>query len=422
MRILIVSPHFPPWNSVAALRVHAFARAWADAGEKVSVLTSVKPPDQAVRPMDVSGLDVHEVAYSVPGVLRRVRESSRDSGPAGAPSRRKSLLARLRERTGVFSSVRMPDLTDWWVGPALARGKSLGAYDVVFSSAGPYTAHLVARGLRRARVAPRWAAEFRDLWTDNHIYTGLFPFTLRERSLDRAVRREADLLVTVSEPLAGRLRAAGARNVLVACNGFVAGEFGALDAAPAFADDGLKRVVYTGKLYHRGQDPRPLLRALRLLNDPHLRLTVAGPDSLAWRALGAETGAGDWLEIVGEVERRTALRMQRDADALAIFEWIDPHAGVLTGKVFEYLASGPPILVVGGPSDGSIAELVVSTGRGEAIGSDPEPIAARLASVLRSPRAAARGAERDPRVAVYERSAQARKVLDAMRGLASCGA
>ena len=44
-----------------------------------------------------------------------------------------------------------------------------------------------------------------------------------------------------------------------------------------------------------------------------------------------------------------------------------PNAkGILTGKVFEYMASGRPILAVG-PKDGDIAEIFSGTNSGEVI-------------------------------------------------------
>ncbi len=414
MRILIVSPHFPPWNSVAALRVHAFAKAWAAAGEAVEILTSVKQPDQAVRPLDVSALTVHEVPFEVPRLLRRLRGSHRPAAATvGRPSGGAGVLSRIKDRTGVFSSVRMPDLTDWWVEPAVRVGRALGTFDVIFSSSGPYTAHLAARKLRALGTAGRWVAEYRDLWTQNHLYSGLFPFTIRERLLDLAVQREADLLVTVSRPLADLLERSSGKHALVAYNGFVRSDMEGLDPTPAFEKDGLRRIVYTGKLYPQGQDPRPLLRALG--STERVCLTIAGPDSAFWDTLARELGVRDRVEIRAEIARTEALRMQRDADALAIFEWTDPKAGVLTGKLFEFLAAGPPILVVGGPSDGSIASVVHQTGRGEALGSEPERIAQSLRRILGTPRAGF--SLESPALRRFERSEQAALVLGAIREL-----
>jgi len=59
------------------------------------------------------------------------------------------------------------------------------------------------------------------------------------------------------------------------------------------------------------------------------------------------------------------LRLQRDSEALLL---LVPDAGgrgkgVLSGKVFEYIAAGRPILAVV-PPDGAAAELIRETGSG----------------------------------------------------------
>src|SRR5262249_9515200 len=146
-----------------------------------------------------------------------------DSPGPGGPGTRPLLLAPLRylkSRTGVFSAVRQPDLTDGWVRPAIEWARRHGPWEVVISSGGPPSAHLAALGIKYAGRARKWVADFRDLWTDNHIYAGLFPFTLGERRRERRVLVAADRLVTVSPGLADRLRAKSGKPVNVVYNGY----------------------------------------------------------------------------------------------------------------------------------------------------------------------------------------------------------
>ena len=76
-------------------------------------------------------------------------------------------------------------------------------------------------------------------------------------------------------------------------------------------------------------------------------------------------GLADRVELIDHVPRRESLRLQRDSDALLL---LIPEAGgrgrgVLSGKVFEYLAAERPVLAVV-PPDGAAAELVRDTGAG----------------------------------------------------------
>ena len=83
MRILVVSPYFPPRNAIGALRVHSFARSWAAAGDDVTVLTTAKRPHQREHEMPSEGFEVVEVDYPVRPMLERLRRSV-DSLAAGS--------------------------------------------------------------------------------------------------------------------------------------------------------------------------------------------------------------------------------------------------------------------------------------------------------------------------------------------------
>ena len=82
-------------------------------------------------------------------------------------------------------------------------------------------------------------------------------------------------------------------------------------------------------------------------------------------------GLADRVELIDYVPRRESLRLQRDSDALLL---LIPEAGgrgrgVLSGKVFEYLAAERPVLAVvpdgrrGGPSSSATPARASSPGR-----------------------------------------------------------
>lgn len=377
-RMLIVSPYFPPQAAVAALRTHSFAMALRDAGWSVSVLTTAKRDDQVGPARSFAGIRVAEIDYDVPAMLEWLRFREKTAAPLHDPTvtKRSPLrrcldgLRRLRVRSGVFCSTRMPDLTDWWIPAAIEWAMDQEPWTVVLSSSGPYTAHLVAMELRRRGRVGGWIADFRDLWTQSHATTGLFPFTLRERSMERQVIAAADRVMTVSGGLAERLSATSPEPAAVVYNGFDESDLVTISAEPVFPDDGLIRLVYTGSLYTSGQDPTPLLRALTRLRREapevaeRLRIVSAGWSVDEWKRAGEIEGVLDLVEAHPSVTRADSLRMQRDADALLIFEWDRPQEGILTAKLFEYLFAAAPILALNGDADDPIASIVEAAGRG----------------------------------------------------------
>jgi glycosyltransferase involved in cell wall biosynthesis len=78
-----------------------------------------------------------------------------------------------------------------------------------------------------------------------------------------------------------------------------------------------------------------------------------------------QLGLADRLQLIAYAPRRQALELQRDSEALLL---LIPEAGgrgrgVVSGKVFEYLAARRPVLAVV-PTDGAAAELIRETGAG----------------------------------------------------------
>ena len=428
MRVLLVSPCFPPQDNIASLRACAFARHWSDAGEEVAVLTTAK--DEA--PAGSLGTDdqysVAEISYDVPLIFRALRRREHQAGKVIAQNTgsiavaegKPGPLRRLRDRTGVFSAVRMPDLTDGWVKPAIAWCRKQPPWDVVISSSGPYTAHLVGLELERLGLARCWVTDFRDLWVNNHLYRGLFPFTLRERVLQRRCLAQTDLVTTVSEELAETLRSQTRANVEVVYNGFDPEEAESLPQSRIFPDDGNVRLVYTGTLYRDGQNPAPLLEAMRTLRQDNpdlagrLRLVVVGRGYEYWANLARQYEVAELVEAREAVERPEALRMQRDADALVLVDWNDPKAGVLTGKLFEYLSVRAPILVVGGSAESAMARMVGKVGRGFHLGIDVQRIIDALTSLLTAPQLLHTEPNHE-RIASFTRRSQSLRLLEMIR-------
>jgi glycosyltransferase involved in cell wall biosynthesis len=75
---------------------------------------------------------------------------------------------------------------------------------------------------------------------------------------------------------------------------------------------------------------------------PRVRLVLAGRRSAEDDALLA--GGGELVRHLGMLDRPAALALQRAADALLLLTGLNPSEA--TGKLFEYLAAGRPILAV----------------------------------------------------------------------------
>jgi len=413
LRILIIAHAFPPMNSIASHRPHSWAREWRDLGHEIHVLTPMKHGFDGTMDLqrDLAGIQVHEVPYlrraGAPGPIPGLAEH----GHVARWERLKALTRRVRFALGMFGDLRLlayaPMLR---TGLRLVRDHSM---DLIVATSPPEMVFFVARSLSRRTGVP-WIADFRDAWFhDMRLHHARVAAWLAAH-LNRALTRHALALVTVSRGLQRRLSAYLGREVLLAYNGFFESEYhGALGPRP-WGDQRL-HVVYTGRIYPGRQDLAPLLQALVVLKQAHaelaqlLRVDIYGFDAGWLRPIVERHHVGDCVMLHGFVSYNESIRAQRAADVLLFLDWTDSCAdGMLTGKLFEYVGSGRPVLALGVRRDSEAALLLSDTGVGVTLVS-VEEITRYLDQLLSSGRpASVASASRE----ALSRETQARVLLD----------
>jgi hypothetical protein len=273
----------------------------------------------------------------------------------------------------------MPDFMDLWIKPALKALPKEEKWDLVVSTAGPYSVHFVAAKIKKRGAAKKWVADFRDLWTDNHVFPGLFPFNIFEGWIEKQLLRRADALTIVSPVWAEILgRRHGSERVHVIENGFDPEDLAQLPPTKIFPEDGKVRLIHTGKFYPDKQNVEILFRAIKqLLDNSHtcslsrkLEIIFAGPELDYIQQLTKIYGLEGIVQAVGFVKRSLCLAMQRDAHALLFFPWSETSGsgiGLMSGKIYEYLFSQTPILAIGGQKEQSAQKLLTEVGAGEVV-------------------------------------------------------
>jgi glycosyltransferase involved in cell wall biosynthesis len=213
----------------------------------------------------------------------------------------------------------------------------------------------------------RWVADLRDpLAGHPHRDTSRMLVRAKEQGqqgVAALVARNADAIVAVSEAIAQEMstRAPRARVVTIP-NGADFDDFAELPYSPAERF----RITHAGSFFGQ-RDPRPFLTALARVDGVLARFV--GDFRTADRDWAA--GMMDRIELIPFATRRRALELERDSEALLL---LIPDAGgrgrgILSGKVFEYLAAGRPILALV-PPDGAAASLIRETGAGAVVAPD----------------------------------------------------
>jgi glycosyltransferase involved in cell wall biosynthesis len=180
-------------------------------------------------------------------------------------------------------------------------------------------------------------------------------------AVGRLVARQADAVVAAADAIAVETRGLSPRGrVVTIANGCDFDDFAGLEHRRTDRF----RLTHAGSFFGK-RDPRPFLQALAASGLEDVVVRFVGDFRPGDREFLEALGLGDRVELLDYVPRRRSLALQRDSDALLL---LIPEAGgrgrgVLSGKVFEYLAAERPVLAVV-PPDGAAAQLIRDTGAG----------------------------------------------------------
>jgi glycosyltransferase involved in cell wall biosynthesis len=364
VKVLLVTMYFPPAGGGGVQRSLKLAQYLPALGVETHVLAPDDPKwvhrDPELRVPTQAW--IHRARYIGPRGRKPAEELRATDG----------LQRALVQAQVTARRLLVPDASVTWnltAIPAAIRIAKREGIDVVITTSPPGSVHFVGAAVQRAS-GTRWIADLRDpLVANQHRRDDTAAARARQAANEqvaRLVARNADAITCVSEAIADEVRGLGARGpVRVIANGCDFDDFAGLayEPAPRF------RITHTGSFFGK-RDPRPFLQAF---HDAGLDAVArfVGDFRSSDREWAEALDLGDRLEIVDYLPRADSLRLQRDSEALLL---LVPDAGgrgkgVLSGKVFEYIAAGRPILAVV-PPDGAAADLVRETGSGVVVAPD----------------------------------------------------
>ena len=380
-RVLMIAYFFPPLGGGGCQRTLKLARYLEPNGWASTVVT-VKDPDYWIvdptllnevpmtcEVLRAGGLTSQRLLRLLGGAGVERTQGDRNAGAFRALRRLQQMIA-------------IPDGYRAWAraaGRVAGARLSRGSIDALWTTSSPESAHLAGLALKQRFGIP-WVADFRDPWVGRATYA---PPTAwhdrRHRGLEESVITAADRVTVVSEAMAARFRerypAAAPEKFVVLPNGFDPDDWARaarLSSSDETKDDAAARrfvLLHAGQLAHRPTVATLLEAARRLLEEkPARRDTVRlrfmggneGLDDVALARAGLAHAPGI-VEVVPSRPHLQALVAMKRADMLVLLG----HGGagdaqIYTGKIYEYLTSGRPILGILDP--GPAADLLRASG------------------------------------------------------------
>jgi len=361
-RLLFLAYDFPPINNIGCVRAYNIAKWLTRRGWEVTVVT----PHESAWRQSKSGADLHE-SLSLQGIrCMRTEHHWRALLPVSTENRNLAwALGGVSRRIATFVGI---ERETGWLREAERACATLTPddVDVIFVSGPPFAAFGLAQRVA-ARLGRPYVMDYRDLWTGNPH--ARHPASRRRVERERQVLAASTAATGVSPSLRESLRQQfGSETALhVIWNGFDPEEM----ANVPRHEFGHFAIVYAGAFYPPKRTVDPLMAALQ-------RVEQLDGSRRPWNFhyYGAQ---GDYVLgcsrrfnvehkviIHGNVPRPEALSAVRGADLAVVVSSVYEKSsledrGIVTGKVFEALGLGTPLLVIA--PEGSDLETVLSINR-----------------------------------------------------------
>lgn len=367
--VLVLMNLFAPHNNSGAIPNTKLIKYLARQDVRITLVTKAVTPDmvidEALLPVEMDRIRTIRVDHSQ--LFRRTMEASRNRiTDNGVKLKMKSETRPLRSK--VVNILKNTYLTtrdrDWFLRATAAIRRELAGehFDCVYSTFPNEVNHVLARWVMGQGMADRWIADFRDPM----FYQYHDAHNLRRLKRQHRIEREADLVTIVSEGARSKFRCEGVAEEKLICipNGFDPEDAAQTVGTPT---DGMLRIFYAGTLYAGRRDFSVVFRAISelhregLVEPERIRFEYAGNEWPVMRSFAEQYGLTDCCINHGFIPRSRVLELLGEADCTAVCTHnTKTDQGVVTGKVFELLLVGKPIVTVvnGDTADSELAAIV----------------------------------------------------------------
>lgn len=391
-KVLIITYYWPPSGGSGVQRWLKFVKYLPQFGWKPFVFTPENPSYPVIDESLVK--DVPEEAeivrypiwepYDIFRKLSSVFDGKKQSAATGT-----SMVA--SSRPTVFQHVSkwiranmlVPDPRVFWVKPSaifLHDFIKKNQISHVITTGPPHSVHLIGYELKTRNPRISWFADFRDPWSQWGFLDSLgvgARARMAHRKAEQKILERCDRIITITPFYQRQFSALAQREVTLLTNGYDEEDFVHLRTVR-----GNKFVIRHVGTINEKCDPRPFINALAILIHQNetfrrdLQLDFVGdvhpqfrdfvmsvPDVAAITTFTPPVPHTELIDLYGT-----------SALLLLVLTGYKDSEGYMPGKLFEYIATGLPVLGVG-PAQGDAAQLLRESKGGEMIeGSNEEQI------------------------------------------------
>lgn len=376
-KVLIITYYWPPSGGAGVQRWLKFAKYLPDFNWVPIIYT----PSNPETPVDDESLlrEIHPETVVIKKTIwepyswykRLLGQNKKERVNVGFLSESKKPKALEKLSVWIRGNLFVPDARRFWIRPSvkfLTKYIQQNNIDVVISTGPPHSMHLIALKLKE-KLNIKWLADFRDPWTNIDYYKDLLltkTSDKKHKRLEKRVLENADYVVAVSKTMASEFEELGAAEVDVITNGYDTEDVP--ESRPKLDDH--FSLVHIGSINKDRNHPVFIKVLDTIVNKDSefkedLRIKLIGKVDLSLIEAINESSLKGNLIFEKYISHDKVIIELMKARLLYLPINNSPNAaGIVTGKIFEYLAAQRPILAIG-PPDGDIADMLNETGTGE---------------------------------------------------------
>lgn len=375
-KVLIITYYWPPSGGAGVQRWLKFTKYLRQFGWEPIIYTPSNPEnpvDDASLLKDLpKNLEVIQQPIWEPYDLYKKFIGQKPHQKINAGFISESKKPKMTEKISVFirGNFFIPDARVFWVNPSV---KYLSTYlknntvDAIISTGPPHSMHLIALQIHKKLNLP-WLADFRDPWTNIDFYKDLLLTKAADKKhhrLEKEVLQKANRVITIGATMAHEFETIANRSVDVITNGFDDEDL----SKEVIVTDRKFSIAHIGSL-NKDRNPQLLWQVLSEMiaenadfkND--LEIKLAGKIDFTVTENIVSLGLENNLRKIDYLKHNAVVIEQQCSQILLLLVNNTPNAkGILTGKLFEYLAAQRPILCIG-VEDGDAAKIINETQSG----------------------------------------------------------
>ena len=417
MKVLFITYYWPPAGGVSAQRIIHFVKNLSELGIECHVIHPDNPSyyheDASLSEFIPSTIKLHPVPIN--DITRLVKKVPKMNTEGNIKSGTEGVIGRLSKwlRANMF----IPDPKINWVKPVVKTASKLltaEQFDLVFTNGTPHSVHLSGLAIKNKFSLP-WIADFRDPWTKIDYFEKM-PLSKRSlakhKQLEREVIQRADVCLTVSPSWRQDFEKLGAKKAHCITNGY--------DQTIQKVSDKDFLISHVGSL-HGDRSLDDLLIAFDLLvskeedHQAKAKLVLVGNISAETTMLVKSNVPNDRLILTGILSHQEAKQwIARSSVLLLPINQSNDAQGRIPAKLFEYLSSGIPIVVLGS-KEGDAAKIITETQAGRCFEEDEYKPLYEYLTAIKTDSIESRSTNTD--VSSYSRENTAKQLFELIKSL-----